>query len=278
MTESTDFPELFGSLSREEVVSFLADLWSIRGWTPKNRDGSLVVSHPERHERRSICVYHRQDDEEERVAIQNIDLDTIDLVISTRSDRGQLLADRVDARFLGPDDIREMLLFSIDREEADRLCRGYFGSDISIDDFVESVRSTDDEVNPDSDPTGNQSTSYDRSITSDSDTESTARNLNRSSDWSSLIAAVLAVLVIGGILISGAHLTVDSQGGEISGIELGQELPSTVGEYPPGTGSEGITNLSEFVRTHVEHLKGSGYRLILLHNQSRGSLITSARW
>lgn len=102
------------SLDDAELAVFVADLWAARGFETAVRGATVVA------ERRGT----------ESTTIQcgrgGIPLDSqVDTVVV--ASRQQPDPDDVDVRVIGPEDLREMLLYAVDRETAERLCRGHLG-------------------------------------------------------------------------------------------------------------------------------------------------------
>jgi hypothetical protein len=114
------FARRYRSLSAAERREFVAALWTARGWERARRaDASNVVA-------------VRRDGRERRVAVGTPVPDDADTVVGDGSNpplsaSPRRRAEAVGATYLSPADLRERLLYGIDRDAADRLFRERFG-------------------------------------------------------------------------------------------------------------------------------------------------------
>lgn len=114
------FAARFRSLSAGERIAFLADLWRARGASVSEAADGLTV-HEDGVPRRVRIVGRFP----LRVAPADILVGTAD------SHRARALADRHEATFVSPDELRTWLLYGLDRRTADRLARIHFGEPLS---------------------------------------------------------------------------------------------------------------------------------------------------
>ena len=108
---------LLAGLDSETRLRFLRDLWTARGRETDVADGDLRVTDPRTGERRTIRLVSRPGEVDE-------DVDAV--VVVRQADRIRARARALDVGYVGPRDIRNLLLYGLDRERGDALFREYF--------------------------------------------------------------------------------------------------------------------------------------------------------
>lgn len=269
-----------GSLDPGEFAEFVAEIWTARDWSTVAAGSDVVATSPHGETRR-IRLIHDED-------IQQVAPDEesdVDVVV-TNSDgswaRG--IADRLDARYVGPETLREMLRYAVDPDEADRLISRYF--DQSVDGWWRrrdgkfrdgGVCETEEETDGDGGSVGNRPgrASID---TTDSD-ESNARPLWRRSLPDERPGVALVLLF--GLFVLVALVFVRGPLGTVLGLSVADRPPEDgMGQagYPPGIDPDGITNLTRLTRAHRDAVDDRSYTLVMSHDGSRGVVVTHLRW
>jgi hypothetical protein len=118
------FARRYRSLSAAERRDFVAALWAARGWetTGEGTEPNVVLA--------------RRDGRTRRVAVGAPVPDDADVVVGDGTRRllaasPKRRAAAVEATSVSPADLRERLLYGIDRDAADRLYRDHFGVDLA---------------------------------------------------------------------------------------------------------------------------------------------------
>lgn len=107
------FGRALRSLGPDERAAFVADLWTARGFETTVEGTTVVATHPGRSGRTRIAC-----------GPTNRGLEDVDAVIALEEASG---ADSADARVIGAGDLREMLLYALDRDEARALTERHLG-------------------------------------------------------------------------------------------------------------------------------------------------------
>lgn len=108
------FARKLQSLDTAELAAFVADLWAARGFRTRVEGPTVLAERDRGRETRRIwCGNPGPAADSERP----------DIVIDAAGDG----TDTATAQVIGPEELRDMLLYAVDRETADRLFRNHFG-------------------------------------------------------------------------------------------------------------------------------------------------------
>jgi len=115
------FARRFRALSAAERRRFVAALWAARGWETSHETAEATV------------VVARRDGETRRIAVGTPVPDDADVVVDEtgRSAAVRRRAEAVGASRVSPADLRDKLLYGVDRDTADRLFSRHFGVDLA---------------------------------------------------------------------------------------------------------------------------------------------------
>ncbi|ESS03025.1 MAG: hypothetical protein A07HR67_02534, partial [uncultured archaeon A07HR67] len=115
------FARQFRALSTAERRRFVAALWTARGWETSHEtaEATLVVA--------------RRDGETRRIAVGTPVPDDVDVVVDEtgRSAAVRRRTEATGASRVSPADLRDKLLYGVDRDTADRLFCRHFGVDLA---------------------------------------------------------------------------------------------------------------------------------------------------
>lgn len=259
------FGRLLRSLDDERLAAFVADLWAERG-RETTVEGATVVATggPFGGRQRIRCVTGtwRRHPEVPPMA------DGVDVVVAARETRHlrTAVAGR-DVRLLGPEDVRRMVLYAVDREAAERLFAAHFGRPLALDEPATRLRG----------------------------------RLPAGTTPARLGVGLLVVLAVGLALgavggdgslaldarpvevapapvtspppAAGHHPTAD--GGRSPGPESGARSAL---RYPPGIGPSGVTDASSLAAAHRAAVAATSWDLLLVHRGSKDLLDPERRW
>lgn len=245
------FARLFYRLDTQAKREFVADLYAARGWDVQVDGGRLHVN---------------RDGEERRIAIleppwfRSVSLPDADEVVVTRDHSGvRSAAEDAGVGYRTPADLRDLLLYGLDRETAEELFTEYFDQPLSV-------------IGPE-----HEADDLDLSLTA----------LLPSLDLSPQQAAVVAILLIGvAVWVGGAGTLLGFDSGAASPELNGTFTPGEAGaiggaeEYPPGLGPEGIENSGELTAAHFQFLHGQPheYRISASGPQHAPFMLGLSRW
>lgn len=224
------FATLFGKLDAECRREFVAALYSGRGWDVRVEDDRLHL---------------RRDDETRQTAVLSpprfrpVSLPDVDEVVVSR-EHGRLRAATrergVDYR--SPTDLRDLLLYGLDRETAVEIFEEYFDRPLLVADGAEAEE---------------EST---LSLTA----------LSTVLGWNARRAGVAGVLLLAIAVVAASGGVFPTLGPESEAPELNQTYtPGQVGAiggdqpYPPGLGPDGIENSGQLAIAHYEYLNNQSY-------------------
>lgn len=120
------FADRLCGLEQADLAAFVAATFGARDWR-------VVVTGPR------LVLSRKGDDSEERSVLvigggeppSDVEIERLDVVIpARRSSAVDRLADDAGAVVFGPDDVYDLLLYGIDRETADALCREHLGRSV----------------------------------------------------------------------------------------------------------------------------------------------------
>lgn len=123
VVSSGEFARLLTGLDRETRLRLLADLLEARGREVEHLPGGLSVTNPETGETRTLRLVSRP---------RGVAGDDDAVVDPYGSDRIRSRARAAGARYLGPDGLRDLLLYGIDRGRADELFQRYFDRPLDV--------------------------------------------------------------------------------------------------------------------------------------------------
>lgn len=245
------FARLFGRLDAQAKREFVADLFAARGWDVRVDGSQLHVT---------------RDGDERRVAIlepprfRSVSLPDADEVLVTRDHSGvRSAAEEVGVHYRSPGDLRDLLLYGLERGTAEELFSEYFDQPLSV-------------IGPDDEP---------------EDLGLSLSGLWPSLDWSPQRAAVVAILLIGvAVYVGGAGTLVGLDSGAAAPELNSTYTPGEAGaiggarEYPPGLGPDGIENSGKLTLAHFEFLYGTPheYRISASGPQHAPFMLGLSQW
>jgi hypothetical protein len=230
-------PERFARLlvrpSRARLSTFVADLYDARGWTVTRRGRDLVVSHPRTGRAERVAVLGARTS---LTAPASVDAD---VVVSRRDATwARAVAEGSDARFVGPADLRESLLYDVDRDRARELLTEHFGASLTA-----------------------QSAPVDGAALA----------------AAVAVVVVLAGAAAVGAAGFGAAPSpaTPSPTGTPPAADAGvtdegaTPAPNTVSTFPPGLDDDGVRSLAELATAHRTAVEGRSYHLLFEQRRSR---------
>jgi hypothetical protein len=120
----TEFRDLFRGLSPTDRRRFVGALWEARGWVTDD-ESDVVVARKGETVRRLRVVQPRW--------FGSPDVDGVDAVVTTRHRESlQHAAEAAGADYVTPADLRELLLYGVDRADASRLFTEFFDRPLSV--------------------------------------------------------------------------------------------------------------------------------------------------
>lgn len=266
------FERRLKSLTSTEFAEFVADIWAARGADVTVEGPFVTVTTSDHGPRRLRTVYR-----DTRLPIDlgpvpsRTGLEVVDvLVTNVESDRLRDIAVETDTRYIGPNHLRSMALYAIDREQSAAIFETYFRLSIEgkqsrevpterIEWMVETISPEDYQL-----------------------TYFSSRSPGIGSVEIPLAGIVTAVLVLTLIVLpiaslhgkstpfSDPHRTVPSS-------EFNQTDTNAAQRFPPGHQPSKLTNRSDLVAVHEQSLANRPYILTLTHTGTRGRLLTTGR-
>lgn len=242
------FRRLLGSLDGAEFEAFVADLWAARGREATRRDGFVAVSGgPGEGVHRLVCVPRKSATDRD---LESASVDP-DVVVCARDSRRLAEAARArDARFVGPDDLRTMLLYGLDRAAAQALVETHFGRSL---------------VGPTAVDSGHWP--------------------QLAADWSrfgsaAAVVFLAAVLVVGGLygLPDGVDTGVTATPAPVAGTTQPTTPVASDAGYPPGFDASGVTDADALAVAHRRAVADRTYDLLVLHQGSVDLLDPGRAW
>lgn len=267
-----EFKSLLADLGHDEFVAFVADLWAERGMDT-TVSGNIVIGSREGDESVRVRVWHLGSFSWRNLPIAPSlitfweDLSKIDVfVTNSDSDRLRRVAETADAGYVGPERLRTLLLYAIERKAARKLFRQYFDRPLETDGNTETAL-------------GPFRTAHDleRRLSRFVDPVLSETNSANTAIYVGLVAiAFVFVMSIvglpGGISVVTGPEEATGGGGPLDGDG---QLSS---EHPPGINSSGLEDSSALVAAHTNALANRTYRLIMEHDGTRGLVVTRRRW
>lgn len=267
---SSYFFEHLSNFTIAEFRCFVADLWSMRGWQIVINENVIILTHPRTRERQYLHVIHAEDTVNNSTLERDFPVD----LIATNIDRKplRLVAQKYEAQYIGPTQLREMVGYAIDPEAGKRLLTRYFDRPFSLVGYQKLVRSGSVQHQPEQpQPTD-----------SDDIGENTDETLI-SSVWSQNLqtAVMVSVLIVVGLTLIGFAATPQATVPPIddSSTQLAVDFSgSSPVRYPSGLNATGIRNVTKLAQTHVDRIQHRSYDLVITHAGSRGAVLTRSRW
>jgi len=257
------FERLLTDLDGETFAAFVSDVWAARGTDARVEGSDVVVSDAGERAERALATIHWRSRLALRLGLRTGTLDVTegDVLVTNRDDpRLKAFAAAEGMGYVGPERLRNVALYAIDRERCEALFRSYFDR---------SVYSTEGE-RADTDSPGLLARS--RAIGSGGD-GSTAPS-TRSTD-------VLVLAIVLGAFVSIALVGAPILGSSADGTSSvpGQTVDVTGdGTYPPPIAAADESRLSPLIETHRDTLNETSFRLTETHSHSRGTIVTAGTW
>lgn len=274
VVSSAEFRSLLSELDREQFVTFVADLWVARGMeTTVVRDVG-VASQVDKSVR--VGAYYQRNLPWDvlpisgRAAVLSDDIGNVD-ILATNADSDSLrtVAEAGNVEYVGPDHLRRLCLYAIERDTAEDLFRRYFDRPVEREPVAETQAIT----------------GWDRvPFVNDASTDRDAGRVVRETGVAVKLVVVTAVVVTlpltmlsaanspsGALFDAGSPDSIEGNGPDI------RRIPASVG-HPPGIGHRTLENSTALISAHERALEDKSYRLTIRHNGTRGHLVTTARW
>ncbi len=249
------FAALLSTLDRDAFGSYVAALWDARGWGV-TRDGDVLVATDGDVARRLLPVVRRR---LRGIEPRLDEADGVDVVVD-RDGRATNAAAERGVGYVGPNDLRSMALYGIDRDDADRLFREYFDRPI-------------DDGEPAAPPTRAATRSGgDESREAGRFDFSSAALIERASTLVLVLLVVVAGATAAGVnplgpngVLGGGGGSVDynTTGGNTSGnFSVGAVSGSGISQaYPPGV-TDGHVNGSALAAAQAAFLSNRSYQVV----------------
>lgn len=245
------FPTLFERLDDEARREFVAGLYASRGWETRVEDGSIVATR-DGQTRRIAVVQPR------RFGTPSIpDVDTV--VVSEPSEAVRTIAEGRGMDYVTPTDLRNRLLYGLDRAEAADLFQEHFDRPLSV---IESTTETDGSATP----------------------------LGPRPSVPSLMAqqttVAVAVLLVAAVLFVGPGLVPDAESPSELPEPNSTYTPGSIGAlggektYPSGLGPDGVEDSRELTNAHFQHLSNQShaYRIAMSGPQHAPFMLGLSSW
>lgn len=254
-----EFEALLGELGSDEFIMFVADLWAARGLDTTVVGDIVVGSTAGGHESVRIRVWSRRDlpwrylPIPAGLSVTPDDLANADvLVTNTDSHNLREAAEAIEAGYVGPERLRMLLLYAIDRDVAKKLFRRHFDRSLDTDRKAETaigrIRS--------SLASERRSPRVGERLPGDTNDVRTVVSIGIVA-----IALVVATVVVAGLpgRVPALARPLDGIGGVGQDVE-GDQLSD---KYPPGVNRSGLEDPSVLTAAHVNALEEGSYHLTI---------------
>ena len=229
---SSRLSRLLTRASRADVVAFVADCYDARGWKVDGTAGSegFTVRDPRTGRTDRVLVLGART---RFTAPDRVDAD----VVVARRDAGwaRAVATASDARFLGPAELREQLLYGVGRGRARRLLADHFGA--ALERSPPRVRAETVAV--------------------------TLALLVVVAGTAGGVTALFGADRVGPSDQSGPSSTTTPTATPTATPESGRPEPNTVSQFPWGVNDEGVQNVERLAAGHRAGLTGRAYTLTI---------------
>lgn len=235
-----EFRRLLAGLDAAELVDLVADLWEGRGYGCTVSDGVVRATDPETGRCERIAVARR------RIVRWTAPCETADVVVASRNTattRG--LARERSAAFVGPETLRELMLYAVDVEERRRLFEAHFGhtpDSLGHDDRRHRLLSAAGGPDP-------------------------LVGLVAIVTLVVLVSAVVGVGIQGGARPADAGAGAGSPGERTVASTPSPALPGAA-PFPPGVNGSGVTDPGRLGVAHARAVRGTSYHLLLVRRIS----------
>lgn len=224
------FASALRSLDRNALLAFLAAVWAARGWQTAVTDGRVVAERGD--ERVTVAPVQPG-------RLRTPSLPDADVVVSTRADdRVATAAREAGVDHFAPDDLRDLLLYGLDRDVGEQLSRDYLGQPLTVAPAAETDAGT-----------------------GGSGAEDTSRFP------STRVVLVSLLLLVGGAAAGPALLDGLGSGAGTGDVETlatfepATGTPTEDGNYPPGVNESGVVSAAELASAHADAVRGRAYVL-----------------
>lgn len=264
-----EFARLVRGLSHEEFIGFVADIWRARGWTVTVDSTGFPATRPTDGLVERVHVHHRS-----RGHARPVTGESVDVIVSSAwpPDR------RDDGRIVAVDDLRLMVLYSIDRDRATDLFETYFDRSI-----------TATRQRPSRPSLAGVSARVPDGITS---LPSGSRFVSSRSVFVAVGIIVLFVAILGA---GSGQFAVDTQGdtappaaSAVTPVpeadatrpmaDSGSPADGAIGPFPPGLNRSGITDARAIAAAHARVVTGQSYRLEITYREFTAGSPSAVRW
>jgi hypothetical protein len=228
-----EFANLYARLDSGDQQALVADLYEARGWEVTSGDEFLTLSRNGDTRRLAMVEPSR---------FGSVSLPEADTVVATRDDEGvRASAEQAGIEYLSPGDVRDLLLYGLDRETALDIFESYFDQPLLMEDSSPAV---------------------DDSRVSAGLFSSLDRNAGR-------VSLVIVVLLVAGVWVAGAGILPEADREPTAPQPNVTYTPGEAGAiggnqtYPPGLGPEGLVNTGELALAHQRHVENrtTAYRI-----------------
>lgn len=257
------FERLLAGLEGETFAAFVSDVWSARGVDARVEGSDVIVSGAGERAARTIRTVHWRS----RLALRfgpligNVEADRADVIVTNRDHRRlEELAAEAGIGYVGPDRLREICLYAIDRDRCEALFRSYFDRSVS-------PQSADDRPDP-------------RSIAFPSRRLTAGLGLGSRPGpgrQAAVIGIVVALTLVAAIGLGAEIARTPAVEGpaEPSISPVGGPGEAT---YPPSIAAADQGRLSSLIHDHRTAVANTSVRLTITLRNARGTLVTRTRW
>lgn len=251
------FADLLAALGPDRFAAFVTALYAARGWDV-DRDGrSLTLYRGDGPDRRTVLTAAAGSEP------PSVGDEGPDAVVASRRTRAvERLAEDAGAVVHGPEELYQLLLYGVDRETADELCRDYLGRSIEAEPGEESATVVGSSDGSDADGAIDPEPSDHGRTDAAGTTTAEARGPTRPSRRLLVGTVALLVLVVVGAAASGGFVDRPFTGPD-SGADTGAiDPPATPSDpTPTDAGAPSATpddRRSATAPTHAEARDGAG--------------------
>lgn len=242
------FARLLRTLDGPALAAFVADLWAARGWETAVEGATVVARDPERDRRETVHCLAGAGREAEPT--------DVDVLVSARG-RGAVPGRHAAAvdRVVGPETLRELLLYAVDRETAARVFAAHFDRPLLVE------------------PPGPRPLDRLRPASP------------RQAITAGLVVALalaLAIAATGGPVAQVGDGSAAGTGGTTATPVALAATPPPAGNgrlrYPPGLGTAGVIDVGALAAAHREAADQREWDLLMVHRASADPLHPDRRW
>lgn len=226
------FEHALRGLNRDEFSALIADLYAVRGWTTDVRDGVILA---ERDATNESEVRRIQPLPFRRFGRFAKEIDDADVIVAAQDSlRARQAAAAVGATYVPPAELRNHLLYAIERTDGERLLFDYLGLSTTVPE-------------PDADPASRISTTL----------ASSGGAIGRVSALVTLL--VIVVAAIAGPSLLGMDFWPGADQESFTPAPSPTPEPTPMGGYPPGVDANGLADVKALAAAHQTSVAEQSY-------------------